>query len=130
ITQIIKEKEIRLDKYGHDYLILRSEEGEIFLTFESNIYQQVKENIPTGQISPLVNNLLKEYMKKKKREELIAGYKSATKKIWLVDYNYKPKKGKERELEIESYIKKIRPSVVVSNDAQNEYDEEIIVVPL
>ncbi|CAG8706873.1 2272_t:CDS:1 [Cetraspora pellucida] len=50
--------------------------------------------------------------------------------IWLVDYNYKPKKGKERELEIESYIKKIRPSVVVSNDAQNEYDEEIIVVPL
>ncbi|CFW93498.1 mRNA interferase-MazF Toxin (plasmid) [endosymbiont DhMRE of Dentiscutata heterogama] len=50
--------------------------------------------------------------------------------IWLVDYNYKPKKGKERDLEIESYIKKIRPSVVVSNDAQNEYDEEIIVVPL
>ncbi|CAG8836306.1 33358_t:CDS:1, partial [Racocetra persica] len=46
------------------------------------------------------------------------------------DCNYKPKKGKERELEIESYIKKIRPSVVVSNDAQNEYDEEIIVAPL
>ena len=50
--------------------------------------------------------------------------------IWLVDYNYKVKKGKERELEIESYIKKIRPSVVVSNDAQNEYDEEIFAVPL
>src|SRR5579871_2719282 len=50
--------------------------------------------------------------------------------IWLVDYNYKPKKGKEKELEIESKIKKIRPSVVVSNDAQNEYDEEIIVAPL
>jgi mRNA-degrading endonuclease toxin of MazEF toxin-antitoxin module len=47
-----------------------------------------------------------------------------------VDYNYKPKKGKERELEIESYIKKIRPSVVVSNDIQNEFDEEIIVSPL
>ena len=50
--------------------------------------------------------------------------------IWLVDYNYKVKKGKERELEIESYIKKIRPSVIVSNDAQNEYDLEIFAVPL
>ena len=50
--------------------------------------------------------------------------------IWLVDYNYKPKKGKERELEIASYIKKVRPSLVVSNDAQNEFDLEIVVVPL
>ena len=50
--------------------------------------------------------------------------------IWLVDYNYKPKKGKERELEIASYIKKIRPSLVVSNDAQNEFDIKIIVIPL
>jgi mRNA-degrading endonuclease toxin of MazEF toxin-antitoxin module len=49
--------------------------------------------------------------------------------IWLVDYNYKPKKGKEKELEIESKIKKIRPSVVVSNDAQNEFDLEIVVAP-
>ena len=50
--------------------------------------------------------------------------------IWLVDYNYKPKQGKERELEIASKIKKIRPSLVVSNDAQNEFDIEIIVIPL
>jgi len=50
--------------------------------------------------------------------------------IWLVDYNFKPKKGKEKELEIESKIKKIRPSAVVSNDVQNEHDEEIIVAPL
>ena len=50
--------------------------------------------------------------------------------IWLVDYNYKPKQGKEKELEIASKIKKIRPSLIVSNDAQNEYDEEIIAVPL
>jgi len=50
--------------------------------------------------------------------------------IWLVDYNYKPKKGKERELEIASKIKKIRPSLIVSNDAQNEFDIEIIVIPL
>ena len=49
--------------------------------------------------------------------------------IWLIDYNFKPKKGKEKELEIESKIKKIRPSVVVSNDAQNEFDLEIVVAP-
>src|SRR3954468_19900482 len=50
--------------------------------------------------------------------------------IWLVDYNYKPKKDKEKELEIASKIKKIRPSLIVSNDAQNEFDIEIIAVPL
>jgi len=50
--------------------------------------------------------------------------------IWLVNYNYKPKKGKEKELEIASKIKKIRPSLIVSNDAQNEFDIEIIVIPL
>ena len=50
--------------------------------------------------------------------------------IWLVDYNFKPKKGKERELETESKIKKIRPSLVVSNNPQNEFDAEIIVAPL
>src|SRR6266516_373663 len=50
--------------------------------------------------------------------------------IWLVDYNYKPKKRKEKELEIESKIKKIRPSLIVSNNPQNEFDEEIIVAPL
>lgn len=50
--------------------------------------------------------------------------------IWLIDYNYKPKKGKEKELEIASKINKIRPSLIVSNDAQNEFDLEMIVVPL
>lgn len=50
--------------------------------------------------------------------------------IWLIDYNYKPKKDKERELEIENKIKKIRPSLIISNDVQNEFDIEIIVVPL
>src|SRR5438128_10083844 len=50
--------------------------------------------------------------------------------IWLVDYNYKPKKGKEKELEIASKINKIRPSLVVSNNPQNEFDVEIIVAPL
>jgi len=50
--------------------------------------------------------------------------------IWLIDYNFKPKKGKERELEIESKINKIRPSLIVSNNPQNEFDIEIIVAPL
>jgi mRNA-degrading endonuclease toxin of MazEF toxin-antitoxin module len=50
--------------------------------------------------------------------------------IWLVDYNYKPKQGKEKELEIVSKIRKIRPSLIVSNDAQNEFDIEVIVIPL
>ena len=51
-------------------------------------------------------------------------------KIWLIDYNFKPKKSKEKELETESKIKKIRPSLVVSNNPQNEFDAEIIVAPL
>ena len=52
--------------------------------------------------------------------------------IWLVDYNYKPKKDemKKKDLLIQGKIKKIRPSLVVSNNPQNEYDEEIIVAPL
>jgi len=50
--------------------------------------------------------------------------------IWLIDYNFKPKKSKEKELETESKIKKIRPSLVVSNNPQNEFDVEIIVAPL
>ena len=49
----------------------------INLNLEENIYQAVRRTVPKGQVSSLVNNFLKEYMKKKKREELIAGYKSA-----------------------------------------------------
>jgi mRNA interferase MazF len=45
--------------------------------------------------------------------------------IWLIDY-----KGKEKELEIANKIKKIRPSLIISNDAQNEFDIGIIVIPL
>lgn len=39
--------------------------------------------------------------------------------IWLVDFNRK----NEKE------ISKIRPSLVVSNNAQNEFDEQIIMAP-
>lgn len=42
--------------------------------------------------------------------------------IHWVDYNYKTQRGQE--------IKKTRPSLVVSNDAQNEFDKQIIVAPL
>ncbi len=47
------------------------------LNVESDVYREVKRTIPVGQVSTFVNNLLKEHLKKKKREELIAGYKSA-----------------------------------------------------
>lgn len=40
--------------------------------------------------------------------------------IWLVDFNRK----NEKE------INKIRPTLVVSNDIQNELDEQIIMAPL
>ena len=60
------------------------------LTLDINTYQEAKRNIPRGQVSQLFNEFLKEYMKKKKREELIAGYKSTARskivreedKIW------------------------------------------------
>ncbi|CAG8768944.1 11211_t:CDS:2, partial [Dentiscutata erythropus] len=39
----------------------------------------VKNTTPTGQISPLVNKLLKEYLKQQKREQLISDYKSTGK---------------------------------------------------
>jgi len=51
----------------------------INLNLEENIYQEVRRSVPKGQVSSLVNNFFKEYLKKKKREELIAGYKSAAK---------------------------------------------------
>jgi transcriptional regulator CtsR len=60
------------------------------LSVEADIYQKVKKEIPEGQISNFVNNLLKENLKKKKQERLIASYKKTAKskavkeedKIW------------------------------------------------
>ena len=49
------------------------------LSLESNIYQEVKRTVPTGQISPLVNNLLKEYLKKQKEQELKDAYQDFAK---------------------------------------------------
>ena len=47
------------------------------MSVDIDTYREVKRTIPEGKVSQLVDNLLKEYFKKKKREELIAGYKSA-----------------------------------------------------
>jgi hypothetical protein len=51
----------------------------INLSLESNTYQEIKERIPSRQISPLVNNLLKDYLKKQKNQELDAAYQDFTK---------------------------------------------------
>ncbi|CAG8814723.1 23239_t:CDS:2, partial [Racocetra persica] len=49
------------------------------LTVKNETYQALKQIVPAGQISSLVDNLLQDYLKQKKREQLIAGYKSAAK---------------------------------------------------
>jgi len=49
--------------------------------------------------------------------------------IWVIDYNYEPKKDEKNDLSIESDIKNHRPSLILSNNTQNKYDEEIIVAP-
>jgi len=49
------------------------------LSLENNVYQEIKRTIPTGQVSPLVNNLLKEYLKKQKEQELKSNYKDFAK---------------------------------------------------
>jgi hypothetical protein len=49
------------------------------LSLESNTYHEIKQTIPNGQISPLVNNLLKEYLKKQKEQELKKAYQDFAK---------------------------------------------------
>lgn len=49
------------------------------LSLESSTYHEIKQTIPAGQISPLVNNLLKEYLKKQKEQELKAAYQDFAK---------------------------------------------------
>ena len=60
------------------------------LNLEANVYQEARRVVPTGQVSSLVNSLLKEHLKKIKQERLIASYKKTAKskavktedKIW------------------------------------------------
>jgi hypothetical protein len=62
----------------------------INISLEPEVYQGTKKVAPGGEISPFVNNLLKEHLKKIKQERLIASYKKTAKskaiktedKIW------------------------------------------------
>jgi hypothetical protein len=49
------------------------------LNLEANVYQEARRVVPTGQVSSLVNSLLKEHLKKIKQERLIASYKKTAK---------------------------------------------------
>lgn len=46
------------------------------LNVEAKVYWQIKSTVPTGQVSNFVNDVLKEHLKKLKKEQLIADYKS------------------------------------------------------
>ncbi|CAG8659171.1 38310_t:CDS:2 [Gigaspora margarita] len=107
----------------------------VSISLETQVYQGIKNTVPTGQVSSLVNNLLKEYLRKQKTTELKASYKDFAKNkklkkelaVWdeAVGEIYKvyfSKKGKE--------IGKIRPAMVISNNAQNEFDDQIVMAPL
>lgn len=64
------------------------------LNVEAEVYNEVKNAFPAGQVSTYVNNILKEHLKKMKKEQqkekLIASYKKTAKskavkaedKIW------------------------------------------------
>ncbi|CAJ0633684.1 446_t:CDS:2 [Entrophospora sp. SA101] len=62
--------------FVREYIPYQDMKKNLNLSVELTTYQEVKRTIPNGQVSSLVDSLLKEYFKKKKREELIAGYKS------------------------------------------------------
>jgi len=52
--------------------------------------------------------------------------------IWLIDYtyNYDPNRLDDSDFEIETDIKKLRPSVIISNNLQNQFDKDIFVIPI
>ena len=49
----------------------------INLNLEASVYQEAKRIVPTGQVSSLVNKLLKEHWEKEKKERLITSYKKS-----------------------------------------------------
>ncbi|WNE41960.1 MAG: hypothetical protein AD073_000295 [Mycoplasmataceae bacterium] len=49
---------------------------------------------------------------------------------WLIDYTFNFSKFKDSEFEIENQIKKLRPSIILSNNIQNEFNNRLIVAPL
>lgn len=46
------------------------------LSIDTKIYQEAKKALPPGEISKLFNDFLKEYLKKQREKEMIAGYKA------------------------------------------------------
>lgn len=50
--------------------------------------------------------------------------------IWLIDYTFNFSKFKDSEFEMESQIKKLRPSIILSNNIQNEFNNRLIIAPL
>jgi len=51
----------------------------VSISLEARVYQGVKNTVPVGQVSPLINNLLKEYLRKQKEDELKVNYKDFAK---------------------------------------------------
>lgn len=47
----------------------------ISLTLSSEVYYDLKNNIPQGQLSALATSLFKEWLKEKRKNDLIASYK-------------------------------------------------------
>jgi hypothetical protein len=45
------------------------------LNVEAKVYDEIKNAFPAGQVSNCVNDILKEYLKKMKKEKLINAYK-------------------------------------------------------
>lgn len=50
--------------------------------------------------------------------------------IWLVDYTYDYNNNSEDDFNFENSIKKLRPSLIISNNSQNKNTSDIIVCPI
>ena len=51
----------------------------INLNLDEDIYQAVRQTVPKGQVSSLVNNFFKEHLKKLKEKELKEAYQRTAK---------------------------------------------------
>lgn len=51
----------------------------VSLNLETKVYQEARKTVPDRQISLLVNNLLKDYLKKQREQELKEAYQRTAK---------------------------------------------------
>ena len=51
----------------------------VSISLEAQVYREIRNNVPVGQVSPLVNNLLKEYLKQQKEQALKKAYQDFAK---------------------------------------------------